>query len=543
MNAEKVVLGLDVGVGSIGWGLVRIKEEEYPDEKPDGTIETKHRIVDGGIIASGVRTFQIPQDRQKKSLALQRGNARRSRRTTRRKARRLKRLIRLAKEFDLIGDGFNRDEVLKPSKGINKKEKWDIWFIRQQALKRKLEDIELFRILYHIAKHRGWYFHTKAEEMQKGDAKSEEGKAKAGLARIEKLLEESDWETIGQMFWETLKQTDKNKDKRRKRNAKDKYENSIKRLLLKKEIQEIFKRQRELGNDKVKEELEERYIEDLLMKEEGIDDAKLQKMMSRCEFVEGKLCAPKESYTAERFTLFNRLNTLELKDTKKKNGRLSLDKEQRGKIEALAYKNAKVTFAQIRKELGLGGDLGKRFNLCSYKEKDPEYKGKVNCEIKNGEPEFDEKYSKIADIGTGELRAAYGEIKGLFRKRMKKWPNAKSLYVYYSDIRKELEIGDEFRFVQLEGKYTKSAAELGSEGEYLKQFEKDATFVELKGYHKIKGAIEKHCGKEKWREIAADTDMLERIAEALVYHKSDQTRKEYLKENGIVDEDIIRLVQ
>jgi len=104
-------------------------------------------------------------------------------------------------------------------------------------------------------------------------------------------------------------------------------------------------------------------------------------------------------------------------------------------------------------------------------------------------------------------------------------------------MRKELDVGDDFRFAELRG-YQKSAAELGSEAKYVKQFEDD-TFVELKGYHKIKGAIEKHCGKEKWREVAGNTDTLETIAEALVYHKSDETRRAYLKKEGIADENII----
>ena len=52
-------------------------------------------------------------DREKKSLALKRGNARRSRKTTRRKAGRLKKLIKLSKEFNLIDESFSRDSILK----------------------------------------------------------------------------------------------------------------------------------------------------------------------------------------------------------------------------------------------------------------------------------------------------------------------------------------------------------------------------------------------------------------------------------------------
>jgi len=218
MINQKNILGLDIGIGSVGWGLVQLKEEKYIDEKADGTVLEKYKICDGKIIDTGVRTFQVPQDRQKKSLALQRGLARRSRKTIRRKARRLKSLIRLAREFDLIKDNFNHDDILKPKKG-DKENNWDIWFIRKEALERKLSDQELFRVLYHIAKHRGFYFHTKAEELQKEDAKSEAGKVKAGLIRIRNKFEDSKWETVGQMFWEEFKQT--NTKNNRKRNTKD----------------------------------------------------------------------------------------------------------------------------------------------------------------------------------------------------------------------------------------------------------------------------------------------------------------------------------
>jgi len=536
MSIDKVVLGLDVGVGSVGWGLVKLTEEKYINEKTNGTIDERYKISDGKIIDTGIREFQLPQDRQKKSLALQRGTARRSRKTTRRKVRRLKRLIRLANEFNLITEDFNRDKILKPKRG-DKESKWDIWLIRKQALERKLKDAELLRVLYHIAKHRGFYFHTKAEEIQKEKEGSEEGKAKAGLTRIRKKLEDSDCETIGQMFWEEFKQT--NPKNRRKRNTKDKYENSIHRLLLKEEIEKIFKKQQELGNTKAKEELKNRYINEVLMYEEGIDEDKLQKMMSRCEFT-GDLCAPKESHTSERFTLFNRLNTLELVDTKNKDKHLQLNDEQRKKIEALAYKNTKVTFAQIRTATGLQDDLHLRFNLCSYREKNPEYNKKLECKIENGQLQFEDKHKvPIVEIHTDEVTIFDREIKDIFKSK-KLWSNAKKIHVYYSDIRKQLRLSGDFRFKELSG-YTKSAEEFGSEAKYIKQFEND-TFVELKGYHKIKKAIEKECGSEKWEQLSKDGAKLDVIAEALTYHKSDQTRTNYLQEKGISDQNIIDAV-
>ena len=553
MSEERIILGLDIGVGSIGWGLVSISEEAYPYEKADGTIDKRRRIVGGKVIDTGVRTFQVPQDRQNKSLALIRGSARRSRWRTRRKGERLRRLIQLAKEFNVIDEQFERDAILKPKKGDNE-DNWDIWTIRKEALERKLTDIELFRVLYHIAKHRGFFFHTKAEFLPEEDEKKlkkgkkqkkdqseeekEKEKVKQGLRRIEKMLKDGRYRTVGEMFWEKFKQT--NPDNKRKRNAPDKYQNSVHRLLLRKEIERIFKEQQRMGSLKAKKELKERYIDEILMQEEGIDDEKLQKMMKACEFIPGAKCAPKESYTAERFTLFNRLNTLAFVGTKNKDGHPPLGDEQRKGIEALAYKNARVTFAQLRTELGLQDDLRLRFNLCSYKEKDPEYKKKLICEIKNGRLQFGEKHRvRIVDINTDERKVLDGEIKRIFKgKRV--GPKAKKIYVYYSDIRKQLNLSGDLRFADLRG-YTKSAGELGSEARYIKQFEDD-TFVELKGYHKIKNAVEKHCGANRWAELAADTESLDIIAEALVYHKRDETRTEYLRGSGILDKDVIDAV-
>jgi hypothetical protein len=236
---------------------------------------------------------------------------------------------------------------------------------------------------------------------------------------------------------------------------------------------------------------------------------------------------------------------LELADTQNKDGHLHLDDKQREKIEALAYKNAKVTFAQIRDELELADKLHLRFNRCSYSEKNPEYNKKLECNIKDGQLQFDEKHKvPIVDIETGEIKILVQEIKDIFQKKLK--PNYTHVTLYYSDIRKELQnLADfkisDFRFQKLQKEYTKPAVELGSEGKYIKQFEDD-TFVELKGYHKIKKAIEKTDGNSKWEQIKNDCDKLDTIAEALTYCKSDKTRTDYLRKNGISDEGIIEAV-
>nr|AME16478.1 CRISPR-associated protein Cas9 [uncultured bacterium] len=557
-----MVLGLDVGTASIGWGLVKLREEEYPSTNKNGQPDTKPKIVGGEILKTGVRTFKEPEDDKGKSLAITRGLARRGRWRIKRNVQRLKNLIKLAKEFNLVSNDLVRGEILemlKTDKGVNKKEKWDIWGIRKEALERKLSDTELFRVLYHIAKHRGSYFHMKAEflpdeeapknKKQKKEGADEKEKVKKGLRQIQKMLKDSPYKTIGALFYATFKQTNP-KGSNKKRNAPGEYTHSIRRELLRDEIEIIFQEQQRLGNTKAKPELLEKYIDDILMYEKEADEDKLRNMMGRCEFEfdedgKGKVLAPKESYTSEKFTLFNRLNSLTFGGGK--------DDIQRDQIIALAHKNAKVTFSQIRNELKLQEKLHLTFNLCSYAEKNPEYKTKLECEIRNNQLQFEDKHKlSIVNINTGETSSIENEIKEIFIKKFN--PEYKKIYVYYSDIRKQLNLSGDLRFTNLKD-YTKSIAEFEREyneknkknpkpfngqAEYIKQFEDKDVFVKLDGYHKIKNTLE--TIDSKWQQIKDNADKLDIIAEAVTYCKSDKTRTEYLRQHGITDKSIIDAV-
>jgi len=153
---------------------------------------------------------------------------------------------------------------------------------------------------------------------------------------------------------------------------------------------------------------------------------------------------------------------------------------------------------------------------------------------------FDEKHKvKVVDINTGELKILNAKIKNIFKSK-KLWPASKNIYIYYSDIRRQLNLSSDFRFAELKG-YTKSVAELGSKAKYIKQFEDD-TFIELKGYHKIQKAINENCNNEKWEQVSSDIDKLDTIAEALTYCKRDETRRDYLHQNNIIDKEVIEAV-
>ncbi|MGE4285716.1 MAG: type II CRISPR RNA-guided endonuclease Cas9 [Phycisphaerae bacterium] len=558
---ERIVLGLDIGISSIGWALMRLDEEPYLYRTNEGEESTKYRIHGGEIVDAGVRMFQPPHDRQKKSLALIRGGARRSRKTLRRKRQRMRHIVSLANKHGLLS-GISCEQAAKlmqPAKGDNPKES-SPWILRAEALERVLSGEELFRVMYHIAKHRGFSFLSQADEDEGEDA----GKVKAGLKNTRDKLAAGNYETVGQMFAEQLKSDAK------VRNGENDYSKAIHRSLLKEEIEVIFKRQRELGSMLASEKLCTEYLGEL-GGEKGIDYNKLVKMMNKCEFT-GVPCAPREGYLNERFRLLNRLNTLELSNKR------PLTEQEREKIIALAYENKKVTFTQIRKALKLPATV--RFNLCSYAEHNPEFSKYLTCKVKNGEPQFEEGIHDIKTIAiksldpdTGKVQPGkYGKyykmhINKVCRSRAAKYgrSNVKDIKMSYNEIRtvlinalggEEAKALEKMRFNNISNSYAKAAEEFEAEltkkmpageerrlkalGQYIAQFEKDV-FVELKGYHKIKDCIVARLGEDRWQEASASQEELEIIAEALVYRKTDQTRLKYLENKGI-DKDIAEAV-
>ncbi len=196
-----------MGIGSLGWAVVDL-DEELLESSDNDKKESKYKITNGKIVATGVRIFDEPVDRQGKSLAAARGVSRRSRATTERKAERLKYFIRLAKEYGIIADTFTIKNLNVPKK-VSIKD-WDIWKLRADAIYKKLSPIEIFRILYHIANHRGFYFPTKAEASELENKKSnksngddkEDKKAKAGIVAVKNAYKSSECKTIGEFIFQ-----------------------------------------------------------------------------------------------------------------------------------------------------------------------------------------------------------------------------------------------------------------------------------------------------------------------------------------------------
>lgn len=134
-------LGLDVGIASCGWALVRQVEEQEPD-----------------IVAWGSLIFQDikedPEGKKESPLAL-RGAQRRARRTLRRRRARKRALRRLFSERGwLPATQSEQDAFLTQTKVAGR----DVhpWALRSAAVEGEVTLAELAKAILHLASHRGF---------------------------------------------------------------------------------------------------------------------------------------------------------------------------------------------------------------------------------------------------------------------------------------------------------------------------------------------------------------------------------------------------
>ncbi len=327
-------LGLDIGISSIGYSLI-----EYDDEN-----------FVGKIIDTGVRIFTAAeQPKTGASLALPRREARGSRRRLQRRSSRLYNIRKMLINNDFISQGEIENLYIK-NKKID-----DVWDLRKEALSRILTNVELYRIMIHIAKRRGFKSIRKSEEAKK------EGALLKAIKQNQENFENGNFQTIGEMF-ATIYTVDK-----AKRNKRENYQNSIPRELLYKEITVIFNKQRELGSTIAKLEIENEYKE-IAFYQRPLQS--IEGMIGKCTFEKGEQRAPKCAYSSEIFTALTKLVNLSFIDEL---GNISVfSGDDIKQIVALAHKNVKVTYKQMKAFLEI--DENTKIQGLNYQQKDKDGK-------------------------------------------------------------------------------------------------------------------------------------------------------------------------
>jgi CRISPR-associated endonuclease Csn1 len=276
-------IGLDIGIASVGWCA----------------------LGETHIIDLGVRAFDKAETaKEGESLNLARRNARLMRRRLFRRAWRLKKLARLLKSEGLIADS----KTFQPEHAFTR----PLWQLRVDGLDRRLNDEEWARVIYHLCKHRGFHWISRAEARQaEGDSKSEGGKVKQGLAGTATLMAEKSYRSAAEMVLGEFPDAQRNKQ--------GEYTKALERELLAKELTLLFEKQRGFGNPHASIALETAILGNsdkksglFWQQKPALAGADLLKMLGTCTFEKDEYRAPKASFTAERHVWLTRLNNLRI---------------------------------------------------------------------------------------------------------------------------------------------------------------------------------------------------------------------------------------
>jgi len=319
-NPINYILGLDIGIASVGWAMVEIDEEENPI-----------RLID-----LGVRVFEraeVPKTGD--SLAAARRLARSVRRLTRRRAHRLLRARRLLKrEGVLQAADFDENGLIKSLPNTP-------WQLRAAALDRKLTPLEWSAVLLHLIKHRGYLSQRKNE----GETADKElGALLKGVADNAHALQTGDFRTPAELALNKFE-----KESGHIRNQRGDYSHTFSRKDLQAELNLLFEKQKEFGNPHVSDGLKNG-IDNLLMAQRDSipDESAILRMQGKCTFEKNKSRAAKHSWSAERFIWLSKLANLRIMD---EFGTRKLTEIERQILIDLPYKLKTVNYQQVRNAL------------------------------------------------------------------------------------------------------------------------------------------------------------------------------------------------
>jgi CRISPR-associated endonuclease Csn1 len=280
---DALTFGFDIGMASVGWAVLS---------------ETR-------IVSLGVRAFDKAETaKEGESLNLARRTARLMRRRLRRRAWRLTKLARLFKRAGLIDDA----DYFQNQPGFGD----STWTLRVAALERVLNPHEWARVIFHLCKHRGFHWISRAEEKAAdADSKGEGGKVKQGLAGTARLMRDKGYRTAAEMVLAEFPHAQRNKH--------GEYSKALSRVLLADEMRLLFEAQRSFENSHAGQGIElailgngDRKSGLFWSQKPALAGKDLLKMIGRCTLENTESRAPKASFTAERHVWLTKLNNVRL---------------------------------------------------------------------------------------------------------------------------------------------------------------------------------------------------------------------------------------
>ena len=308
---SKYVLGLDIGVTSVGWGVIN-------DEN-------------GEIIDAGVRLFE---EADAENNANRRG-FRSQRRLKRRKAYRVERLENLLKSEGI----FTKDY---------KANLYNPYECRLKGLNNKLSNGELVSALIHVAKLRG-----SSLEVASDDSNKEEGAAKSALSDNIHLLNKGKY--VCEVQLDYLREKGKIRGNTNIYRTED-YIKELDKILsnqglsseLNEKIKNIVSKRRHYAEGPGSKNSPTKYGRFLELGAEPID--LINKMRGYCTIYKDELRAPINSYSYSLYNLYNDLNNLTI------DGRKITTEEKEIIVNDYINKKGTITLKEICKVVGLNDE-------------------------------------------------------------------------------------------------------------------------------------------------------------------------------------------
>jgi CRISPR-associated endonuclease Csn1 len=334
-------LGLTIGHSSIGWAALQLDTD---NDSVCGLLDAGVRVFPPGVVGD-IDSARDEARNARRQLARQR------RVQLRRHVGRLKTVFRLLQGVGLLpptpsAAAPHRDAVLK---GIDAAAGGTSvpYRLRAYALDKPLAAFELGRIIYHIAQRRGF----QSNRRRPGDPKVL-GPVLGGIAELDKAIAAAGARTLGEYLFKLCQDPARTRIRARY-TARRMYRDELERILA------VQSPHHPALTAKFGRTLTAEVFKQLPLRSQ-------RARIGRCELEPHKPRMPLAALDAQEFRLLQRVNDLRLVDDV---GLCPIDLtvDQRRKIIEIAGAVGDVTFAAIRKALGLPKTV--RFNLERVDEK------------------------------------------------------------------------------------------------------------------------------------------------------------------------------
>ena len=332
MQKMRYRLALDLGSTSLGWAMLRLNTQNEPC----------------AVIKAGVRIFsdgRNPKDGS--SLAVSRREARAMRR---RRDRLLKRKARMMKTL-LVHGFFPKDESARKALEL-----LEPLALRAKGLDQALHPAEFARALFHINQRRGFKSNRKTDKKE-----NDSGALKTAIGQLREAMQTTGCRTVGEWLFARhqngLPIRARYRENRITRDdGKTKVEKSydlyIDRAMIEAEFDALWAKQAEL-NPMQFHEAARAELKDCLLHQRPLKPVK----PGRCTLMPEEERAPLALPSQQSFRIYQEVNNLRL--IREGLTEEPLTRAQRDQIVQALESKSKVTFAQIKKLLGLSG----QFNL------------------------------------------------------------------------------------------------------------------------------------------------------------------------------------